>query len=219
MHFKIVFDFKVIQYGKVLIATGGNPVKPQFMSSSPESIKDKVMTFRTLADFKKLEAAIDSAKSVTIVGGGFLGSELAAALAAKRKDLKVTQVFPEEGNLSLVLPRYLTKWTTSKLVKYGVDVLPKAEVVRLEESSKKVKVLMKDESSITADIVVVAAGLCPNTELAKKSGLEIDPLLNGIVVNSELEARSDVFAAGDVSCYYDIALGRRRYYKIVVILI
>lgn len=60
------------------------------------------------------------------------------------------------------------------------------------------------------DHVIVAAGLQPNTTIAKNSGLEIDPKYGGILVNAELEARSDVFVAGDVCSYHDVVLGRRR---------
>jgi programmed cell death 8 (apoptosis-inducing factor) len=60
------------------------------------------------------------------------------------------------------------------------------------------------------DHVVLAVGIKPNVEIAVNSGLEIDPVLDGIVVNAELEARTNVFAAGDVSSYHDVALGRRR---------
>lgn len=57
---------------------------------------------------------------------------------------------------------------------------------------------------------IVAVGSDPNTELAKSSGLEVDKSQGGFVVNAELEARHDVFVAGDVSCFYDMKLGRRR---------
>ncbi|KAJ3332154.1 Apoptosis-inducing factor 1, mitochondrial, partial [Kappamyces sp. JEL0680] len=210
----VLKDDKQIQYGRVLIATGGVPYRPPFLGKLAEDVKNRVTTFRTIQDFQDLEKIIDKSKSVAIIGGGFLGSELAAAfsLKAKKKDLKVIQVFPEEGNLSLVLPTYLTKWTTAKLKKDGVEIHPESDIRQITKNATtgKVDILLKSDAVVSADHVVVATGLVPNIQIAKASGLEIDPLINGIVVNAELEARSDIYAAGDVTSYHDIALGRRR---------
>lgn len=63
---------------------------------------------------------------------------------------------------------------------------------------------------IDADQVVVAIGVQPNTDLATTSRLEIDPNIGGYLVNAELEARSNVWVAGDAACFYDVKLGRRR---------
>ncbi|KAJ3324288.1 Apoptosis-inducing factor 1, mitochondrial [Boothiomyces sp. JEL0866] len=202
-----------IQYKKVLIATGGVPRKPDFLQNLPESAKQKVTTFRTVEDFQKLEKISKKAKKVVVVGGGFLGSELAAALGMNAsKDQKITQVFPEVGNMGLLLPTYLTRWTTNKLQEIGVAVEPETSVqsFKYNQENSKVVVEIKGKEPIEADHVVVAAGLQPNTAIAKNSGLEIDPKYGGILVNAELEARSDVFVAGDVCSYHDVVLGRRR---------
>jgi programmed cell death 8 (apoptosis-inducing factor) len=67
-----------------------------------------------------------------------------------------------------------------------------------------------ERGTLDADHVIVAVGVEPNTELAKSSGLEVDKDLGGFVVNAELNARSNVFVAGDSACFYDVKLGRRR---------
>lgn len=92
----------------------------------------------------------------------------------------------------------------------GVIVLPGSVVVGVSPIDHKLSINMKEGPSVVADHVVVAVGLTPNVDLAQKAGLEIDPLLGGIIVNAELETRSDIFAAGDCTSYHDIALGRRR---------
>ena len=77
-----------------------------------------------IADFKRLYAVAKEGKNIVIVGGGFLGSELACALAhvSKKYGGTVTQIYPETGNLSKILPEYLSKWTT-KRVKEGKNQL------------------------------------------------------------------------------------------------
>lgn len=122
-------DERIIKFDKCLIATGGRP-RPLPMSVPPECEED-VTTFRTvketvstdlkLKDFQRLEKVSQEAEEIIIIGGGFLGSELACSLAAggRSHKLKVTQVFPEKGMMGLVLPEYLSDWTTQHVKKGG----------------------------------------------------------------------------------------------------
>lgn len=207
----IHFSGGIVQYGKVLIATGGQPRSLDFMHGLSSSLQKKVTTFRTIDDFQRLEKLCTEEKTIAVIGGGFLGTELAAGLSHRSSNgVKVIQLFPEEGNMSQVLPTYLTKWTTSKLMKEGVVVKPKTKVTSVEEANDQIKLNLSTGDSIVVDHIVVAAGLQPNTAIAIQSGLEVDPVRDGIIVNAELEARTNIFAAGDVSSYHDIALGRRR---------
>ncbi|KAJ3046983.1 Apoptosis-inducing factor 1, mitochondrial [Rhizophlyctis rosea] len=201
-----------IKYKKILIATGGVPKSLPNAKALPADVQRKVTTYRGIDDFKKLHNIAEGDKTIVVIGGGFLGSELAAGLAQKGKGskLKVVQVFPEEGNMGQIFPKYLTKWTTEKMRKEGVDVRPKVQVDSFEADKGKVAVVLNDKSKVVADHVVVAVGIKPSVDLAEDAGLELDEKRGGILVNAELEARGNVFAAGDCTSYHDIALGRRR---------
>ncbi|XP_065207203.1 apoptosis-inducing factor 1, mitochondrial [Planococcus citri] len=206
-------DGSVIEYEKCLLATGVRPKNtPAFENA--KDIEDKVTLFRTVDDFKKLYKIVTSGpKTIAIIGGSFLGTELACALSKDgTSGIKIIQVYPEKGNLAKVLPAYLSSWTTEKIREQKIDVINNADVseATLSPNKKQVKMKLTDGREIVADHVVVAAGSEVNTELAQSSGLEIDPELGGILVNSELCARSNVYAAGDCACFYDVQLGRRR---------
>ncbi|KAF9969318.1 Apoptosis-inducing factor 1, mitochondrial, partial [Modicella reniformis] len=201
---------KTFKYGKVLLATGGVPkTLPVFQNAG----EDKVTTYRSVEDFKKLHQLVNSSKKkIAIIGGGFLGSELAVALAqhGKDKNVKVTQIFPEDGNMGLVFPRYLSKWTTSQIEQEGVAVKFNTRVASSKVVGDQVELTLDNGEKVIADHVVVAVGIEANVDLAKKAGLELDETHGGVLVNAELQARHNVYCAGDMTSFHDVTLGRRR---------
>ncbi|XP_030836587.1 apoptosis-inducing factor 1, mitochondrial [Strongylocentrotus purpuratus] len=207
-------DGSVISFDKCLIATGGVPRNLRSIEEAGSEVTERTTLFRNIKDFKSLDKATQDAKSVAIIGGGFLGSELACALGKRGKDtgMKVMQFFPEAGNMGRVLPEYLSKWATDKVSNEGVEVHSDMFLknVSFNGKSKQVELQFSNGDKVQADHVVVAVGLEPNVNLAASSGLEVDEKFGGFRVNAELEARRDVWVAGDASCFYDIKLGRRR---------
>ncbi|XP_039264557.2 apoptosis-inducing factor 1, mitochondrial-like [Styela clava] len=201
-------DGTEIKYEKCLIATGGEPKNlPAF-----KKLGNKTTLFRKASDFVSLDAITDNIESITVIGGGFMGSELACALGHKgaKSGLKVRQIFPESGNMGRVFPEYLTKWTTEKVQKEGVEVITDSVVKSVSRDGAKVKMTLSNGEEITTDHVVVAVGLDIDTSLAESAGIEVDEVHGGYRVNAELQARNNIWVAGDASCFYDIKLGRRR---------
>ena len=140
--------------------------------------------------------------SAVVVGGGFIGSELAAVLAAN--GCRVTMVFPEDGIASRVLPAGLSAFVTEYFRERGVEVLAGETVQAAGESS----VTIDSGRTLEADVVVAGLGIEPAVELADATGLLTD---NGIVVDElgRVTGHDDVFAAGDVASFPAAALGRR----------
>uniref|UniRef100_A0A1A8RJ46 Apoptosis-inducing factor 1, mitochondrial n=1 Tax=Nothobranchius rachovii TaxID=451742 RepID=A0A1A8RJ46_9TELE len=205
-------DGTEISYEKCLIATGGVPRNLQVIERAGEEVMKRTSLFRKIEDFKSLENVSRKAESITIIGGGFLGSELACALGRKAAEsgLEVVQMFPEKGNMGKVLPEYLSNWTTEKVKKEGVKVITEALVKSVSYRDDKLEIQLKDGRLVKTDHIVAAVGLEPNVDLAKSAGLEVDSDFGGYRVNAELQARSNIWVAGDAACFYDIRLGRRR---------
>lgn len=220
---------KSFGYDKCLLGTGGTPREIPGSEALP---RDRISTFRTLEDFKNVYRLSQSGADIVVVGGSFLGTELSYALSShktaqrseKGKDVgSVTQVYLEPEVLARNLPRYLSESVRDALRSVGVKLKPNRNVIKVslqkrskpnstnsQEKVEKVIVTLDNGEELEADFVLTATGIFPNTELAENAGLEIDPVNGGIVTNAELEARQNVFVAGDVLSYYDVVLGRRR---------
>ncbi|XP_058124094.1 apoptosis-inducing factor 1, mitochondrial [Anopheles ziemanni] len=210
----ILTDGTEIEYDKCLLAPGARPKNLPVFESAPLAVREKVTLFRSVRDFQRLTEKLGDGHKVAIIGGGFLGSELACALSkseqTRKKNIEVFQLFNESGNMAKVLPEYLSHWTTERLREEGIKMWPKTQVKAADMQGKQVKLTLLDDSVLLVDHVIVAVGSEPNTNLAKTSGLEVDGSIGGFVVDAELRARSNVYVAGDAACFYDTKFGRRR---------
>jgi 3-phenylpropionate/trans-cinnamate dioxygenase ferredoxin reductase component len=149
-----------------------------------------------------VRALVHEGARAVVIGGGFIGSEIAASLTAN--GCLVTMIFPDAGVSSRVLPAALSAYVTEDYRKRGVEILTEETV----EAASAGSVTTGSGRTIEADIVIAGLGLEPATDLAEAAGLEID---NGIVVDELGRAAGyeDVFAAGDVANFPVAALGRR----------
>jgi NADPH-dependent 2,4-dienoyl-CoA reductase/sulfur reductase-like enzyme len=140
-----------------------------------------------------------------VIGGGFIGSEIAAALAMNGK--RVTMIFPSNGIGSRVYPQPLVAFLNSYYQEKGVTLLASETVRSVRMICSKMIVITGNGREITADGVVAGLGIQPNTELAEKAALKVD---NGIVVDELLRTSDpDIYAAGDVANFHSAVLDRR----------
>ena len=186
------------KYEKLLFATGGRPRRLAFGG-------DAIIYFRTLDDYRRLRNLADQGGRFAVVGGGFIGSEIAAALAMS--GAQVTMVFPDPGIGARVFPAGLSTALNDEYRGHGVEVLDGVSVTGIEEKGASTRLLLGGGQVLEADTIVAGIGIEPNTELAVDAGL---PVADGIVVDrfGEVAGRSDVFAAGDVARFPVAALGR-----------
>jgi len=185
-------------YGRLLLATGARPKR---LLAGGED----VVYYRTLADYRRVRELADKRKRFAVLGGGFIGSELAAALVSA--GCKVTMLFsgPAVGarTFPLDLARHLNELYEGK----GITVLPSQSVVGLVKKGRSFAVRTLSGADVAADIVVGGLGVQPNAELAEAAGL---PIEDGIAVDDRLRTgHPDVFAAGDVASVQSAVFGRR----------
>jgi 3-phenylpropionate/trans-cinnamate dioxygenase ferredoxin reductase subunit len=185
-------------YDKLLLATGGSPRKLPFGAGN-------IIYYRTLEDYQYLRVLCDHRDYFGVIGGGFIGSEIAAALAMNGK--RVTMLFPEEGIGASVYPKELSDHITGYFRQKGVEVLTGVHVNGLQKMDGSFQILTEEGKKVQVDGVVAGIGIQPNVDLAISTGLKV---ANGIVVDETLHtSQPDIFAAGDVAEFANPALGKR----------
>lgn len=185
-------------YKKLLLATGGRPRRLP-------SGDDRIIYFRTLADYRRLRELTRAGRRFAVIGAGFIGSEIAASLASIGKE--VVMIFPGKDIGDRIFPPALAQHVSRVFRDKGVELLPGEKVVALEQRGSQAVLRTTSQREIVADGVVAGIGIEPNVELAAPIGLTLD---NGIVVDEWLRtSQPDIYAAGDVAAFQSAALGKR----------
>ncbi len=182
------------EYEKLVLATGGAP-------RTIPGANGEVVYFRTLDDYHRVRSLSDEGARFVVIGGGFIGSEIAAGLRSQGRD--VTMVFPEPGIGWRTFPAELSNAVTDYYREKGVEVLPETMVGGLEGT----RVRLEDGRVLEPEAVVAGLGIVPRTELADAAGMQVD---NGVIVDAHARVPGfdNVFAAGDVARFPIAALGR-----------
>jgi NAD(P)H-nitrite reductase large subunit len=197
-----------VAYEKLLLATGGKPFVPKMEGSD----KDGVFTFTTIGDAQRLAAKIDSinAKAAVVIGAGLIGISVTEALM--KRGLKVTMVELQEKILSLLLDAKASDLVEGVVRKAGVNIITGQSVQKIlgkpDNEGIVGGVILTKGDQIACDLVIVAIGVVPRTELVTGTAVKIN---RGIVVDNMMQTNvPDVYASGDVAEAYDFIMNQNR---------
>jgi 3-phenylpropionate/trans-cinnamate dioxygenase ferredoxin reductase component len=191
-----------LHYGSGLVlATGAQPVH----LGLPGEELEGVYYLRTVDDAERLRAAISRAETMVILGGGFIGAEVAAS--ATQMDTRVTLLERGDTIWTRAVGPEMGRFFEAFLRDRGVHVRTRTTADRLEGGEAVQAVVLPDGTRLHADVVVIGVGVRPDTRLAEQAGLSVD---NGVLVDQQLRAAEGVWAAGDVANAEHPLFGRIR---------
>ena len=179
-------------YDKLLLSPGAKPVKPPISGETP----DRLFTLRTVEDTLAIHSFIEKEKPKTAIlaGGGFIGLELAENLCELGVSVTIIQ---RPDHLLTPLDGDMASFIHSKMREHGVNLKFGASVEGFEQEKNGIKVLLKEEAPLQADMAILAIGVAPDTRLAEEAGLRLG-MKKTIEVNERMETSApDIYAVGD----------------------
>jgi 3-phenylpropionate/trans-cinnamate dioxygenase ferredoxin reductase subunit len=179
-----------LHYGGLVLATGAQPVRLDLPGEDLEG----VYYLRTVDDAERLRAAISRAETMVIVGGGFIGAEVAAS--ATQMDTRVTVLEMADTLWTRAVGPEMGRFFEDFLRDRGVHVRTRTRAERLQGDEQVEAVVLPDGTRLPADLVVIGVGVRPDDDLAARAGLPVD---DGILADQQLRAADGVWAAGDVA--------------------
>ncbi|WP_181169565.1 MULTISPECIES: FAD-dependent oxidoreductase [unclassified Mesorhizobium] len=194
-------DGSVLPYDKLLLATGSTPRKLPM-----PGLGGRCVYLRTFADALAIRAHLKAGNRIAVIGGGFIGLELAAA--ARKLGAAVAVIEAQPRILMRGVPAEIAKVVHDTHVAEGVDIACGEGIASIADDGRQVRIVLAGGREILADLAIIGIGAVPVTALAAEAGLAID---NGISVDAELcSTDADIFAAGDC-CSFPLAIyaGRR----------
>jgi 3-phenylpropionate/trans-cinnamate dioxygenase ferredoxin reductase subunit len=195
-------DGSGLSYTKLLLATGASPRRLSVAGGTD----DNVHYLRTFADAVKLRNRLRSGTRIVIVGGGFIGLEIAASAVAR--GCKVTLLETAPRLLMRGVPEVVAERISARHRAAGVDILTSAAIEAIAGHGDRHSVRLKDGIELTCDLIVAGIGAIPETRLAESCGLVVE---NGISVDAFLETSDpDIYAAGDCCSFPHQLYGGRR---------
>ncbi|TPO06689.1 FAD-dependent oxidoreductase [Mesorhizobium sp. B1-1-5] len=194
-------DGSSLPYEKLLLATGSVPRKLPM-----PGLGGRCVYLRTFNDALAIRAHLSAGNRVAIIGGGFIGLELAAA--ARKLGAAVTVIEAQPRILMRGVPAEIAEIIHKAHQAEGVTIRTGQGIAAIDDDGAEVGITLADGQRVVADLAVIGIGAVPVTALAAEAGLAID---NGIAVDEQLRtADPDIFAAGDC-CSFPLAVygGRR----------
>ncbi len=179
-------------YDKLLLSPGARPARPEL----PGVEQDRLFTLRTVEDTLRIRRFVEQERprSVVLAGGGFIGLEMAENLRELGLDVTIVQ---RPAQLMSPFDTEMASFLHAKLRQRGVKLLLGRTVEGFEQAQGAVRVRLKDEGTLTADMVVLAIGVVPDSHLAKEAGLELG-IRDSILVDDRMETSApDIYAVGD----------------------
>jgi NADPH-dependent 2,4-dienoyl-CoA reductase/sulfur reductase-like enzyme len=189
-------------FNKLIIATGARPRTLEI----PGTHLRNLHYLRSLDDSKAIQRSAENVKSAVVIGGGFIGMEVAAVLS--QKGIEVTMILSDDRIWKRLFSPQMSSFFEAYYTARGIRFAKNATVAELRGNETVSSVLLADGQPIACDMVVAGIGVLPATEMLANSGVDIG---DGVMVNEYLEtSRPDIFAAGDVANYQDVLFGKRR---------
>ncbi|WP_123102914.1 NAD(P)/FAD-dependent oxidoreductase [Acidithiobacillus sulfuriphilus] len=189
-------------YGKLLLAMGGTPR----ILATPETLRDRVLTLRTLEDYRRLRARAAQGGKVLVLGGGFLGAELAVALS-RQTGLQVQYCVAGSGPLSHVLPPALVQMISDRYQSAGVLLSTEQRFAELTMGPAGPVARCASGEEMACDWVAYGIGLQINTALAEAAGLQLAG--GGVAVDDRLRSSDpQIWIAGDMATFPDPVWGQ-----------
>ena len=177
-------------YDKLLLSPGAEPIKPPFEGIN----SDKIYTLRNIPDMDKIVAKTKNAQNFVVVGGGFIGLEVAENLIEAGKSVKLVEL----GNQVMAPVDFdIASFVHEKAKQKGLELLLNVGVEKFKDKGETIEVFLNNGTSVETDAVILAIGVKPETKLAVEAGLEIGET-RGILVNEFLQTSNpDIYAVGD----------------------
>jgi NADPH-dependent 2,4-dienoyl-CoA reductase/sulfur reductase-like enzyme len=193
----------VYGFEKLLIATGSRVRHLDVPGAELEGL----YTLRWLDDARRIRAGAEVAQKTVVIGGGFIGMEVASQLA--QKAINTTMVFPEDRLMAGFFTPEMSAFFQRYFEDRGIEFVTRAEIECFSGDETVSGVVLRSGQELAADLIVAGIGVDPQVEVLGGSGLTLD---DGVVVDEYLETNvTDVYAAGDVARYYDPVFEKRRH--------
>ena len=207
---KVDFDKKTLTssknnnftYDQLLIATGSKN-RQLNIENLDKKIQNEIIYLRDIEESKEIKKRIKIAKEILIIGGGFIGLEVASSASQLGK--KVTVIEMGKQLMGRVIPKEIADMIQNVHEKNGNTIYLEAQIKKITKKNNSFQILLHSDTSLSADLIIVGIGSSPNTSLFSESSLEIN---NGIITNEFSETSiPDIFAAGDVSNFFHPTYG------------